>query len=565
MPSGFLDATQVSRNAAAQAAAMPMDTAGTRSTSASSTRTGKSSMAQLSQNRTSRGMSDAWGRLCGCEGAGHIRSCVEQARARRGMAPQARAGGAGARGRRPPRGPRGGRAGRRGRRRRRGPPAAGYPRAAPGRLGREAAPPLLDLPALLLDLPRRPPLEERFVARLRGPVLAVAPSADAVRIARALGTAARPLAEPATTSLARVQQRLFVEGTDAMPPLGDDVLLLSAPGESRECVEIARLVRREAERGIPFDRMAVLLRAPGQYRPLLEEAFARAGIPAHFASGTQQPNPAGRAFLALLACAADGLSARRFAEYLSLGEVPQAVSGAPPDAPPSGDRWVPPDSELTARPAAEPAPAAEPGPPADLDAPVVAGALRAPWRWEQLLIDAAVIGGRQRWKRRLDGLEAQLRATLAAFAEDEARAQRMERELADLAALREFALPLLDALAALPASASWAGWIDPLTALATRALREPARVLSLLAELAPMGPVGPVSLGEVRVVLGRRLTELSVPPSGKRHGKVFIAPVAAARGLSFDSVFVPGLAEKLFPQKVMEDPLLDRKSTRLNS
>src|SRR3989475_778396 len=558
MPSGFLGATQVSRNAAAQAAAMPMDTAGTRSTSASSTRTGKSSMAQLSQNRTSRGMSDAWGRLCGCEGAGHIRSCVEQARARRGMALQARAGGAGARGRRHAGGRGGGRADCGDRPGRRGRLAAIHAGPARGR-GRRAS----GVRArLLLDRPRRARAEGRFVAGWRGPGLAGAPSADAGRIARALGPAARPLAEPATTSLARVQQRLFVEGTDAMPPLGDDVLLLSAPGESRECVEIARLVRREAERGIPFDRMAVLLRAPGQYRPLLEEAFARAGIPAHFASGTQQPNPAGRAFLALLACAADGLSARRFAEYLSLGEVPQAVSGAPPDAPPSGDRWVPPDSELTARPAAEPAPAAEPGPPADLDAPVVAGALRAPWRWEQLLIDAAVIGGRQRWKRRLDGLEAQLRATLAAFAEDEARAQRMERELADLAALREFALPLLDALAALPASATWAGWIDPLTALATRALREPARVLSLLAELAPMGPVGPVPLGEVRVVLGRRLTELSVPPPGKRHGKVFIAPVAAARGLSFDSVFVPGLAEKLFPQKVMEDPLLRDEERR---
>src|SRR5256714_1549754 len=228
---------------------------------------------------------------------------------------------------------------------------------------------------------------------------------------RAGAPSERSLDEPDVVTLSRVHQRLFVEGTGAMPPLGDDVLLLSAPGESRECVEIARLVRREAERGIPFDRMAVMLRAPGQYRPLLEEAFARAGIPAHFASGTQQPNPAGRAFLALLACAADGLSARRFAEYLSLGEVPQAVSGAPPE---------------------------------DLDAPVVAGALRAPWRWEQLLIDAAVIGGRERWKRRLDGLEAQLRTTSVAFAEDEARAQRLERGLADLAALREFALPLLD-------------------------------------------------------------------------------------------------------------------------
>ena len=429
-------------------------------------------------------------------------------------------------------------------------------RAAVFRLALEAESPLLDLPALLVDLPLRAALEERFIARLRGPVLAIAPAADATRISRALDVAPRPLREATDTSLARVQQRLFVEGTAPVAASGDDVILLSAPGESRECVEIARLVRSEAERGVPFDGMAVLLRSPFQYRPLLEEAFVRAGIPAHFASGTQKPNPAGRAFLALLACAADGLSARRFAEYLSLGEVPQAVSGAPPQAPPSGDRWVPPDTELTPALPEDPAPAEDGGASEDFEAPVVAGTLRAPWRWEQLLIDAAVIGGRDRWKRRLDGLEAQLRTTLSAFAEDEAKAQRIEREVADLGSLRDFALPLLDALASLPASATWAAWLDPLSALATRALRDPARVLSLLAELAPMGPVGPVSLAEVRLVLARRLTELSIPPSGKRHGKVFVAPVAAVRGLSFETVFVPGLAEKVFPQKVMEDPLL---------
>ncbi len=429
-------------------------------------------------------------------------------------------------------------------------------RAEVFRLALEAESPLLRLPALLLDLPLRFALEERFVARLSGPVLALAPSADAVSISRALAVQPLRLEEAADASLSRVQQRLFVEGTGPLSPLGDDVLLISAPGESRECVELARLVRKEADRGVPFDRMAVLLRAPGQYRPLLEEAFARAGIPAHFASGTLRPDPAGRAFLALLACAADGLSARRFAEYLSLGEVPPAVRGEPPPAPPAGDRWVPPDAELTTRAGEEPAAPEDPAPPADLDAPVVAGSLRSPWRWEQLLMDAAVIGGRRRWNRRLDGLEAQLRATLAAFADDEARAQRLRRQVDDLDALREFALPLLDALEALPTSGSWSEWLDPLTALATRALRDPARVLSLLAELAPMGPVGPVTLAEVRLVLGRRLTELSVPPAGKRHGRVFVAPVAAARGLSFDAVFVPGLAEKVFPQKVMEDPLL---------
>ncbi len=43
--------------------------------------------------------------------------------------------------------------------------------------------------------------------------------------------------------------------------------------------------------------------------------------------------------------------------------------------------------------------------PADDDAAVVAGTLRAPWRWERLLVDAAVIGSdAARWARRLDGL-----------------------------------------------------------------------------------------------------------------------------------------------------------------
>ena len=60
-------------------------------------------------------------------------------------------------------------------------------------------------------------------------------------------------------------------------------------------------------------------------------------------------------------------------------------------------------------------------------------------------------------------------------------------------------------------------------------------------------------------MLGRRLTDLVVLPGGARGGPHLRRAVEAARGLSFDVVFVPGLAEKLFPQKVSEDPiLLDR-------
>ena len=423
--------------------------------------------------------------------------------------------------------------------------------------------PLLGLPTLLLDVPVGSSLERALVARLQGTLLATVPRGDDLslqNLSRALGV--QPVEAPAgrATSLGRVQEGLFTESIAGPQPLGDDVVVLSAPGESRECVEIARRVLREAGRGVPFDRMAILLRAPQQYRALLEEALGRAGVPAHFARGTVLPDPSGRAFLALLACAAGGLSARRFAEYLSLGEVPDATAqGAPPAPLPSGDRWVPPDSELVPPPEPEPEPPAPA--PDDPDAPVVAGVLREPRRWERLLVDAAVIGGRERWERRLAGLAADLRLK-AREEDDEGRRDRLQRDLADLAALRGFALPLLDALAALPAAASWGDWLERLSALATTALRRPGRVLSLLAELAPMAPVGPVGLDEVRLVLARRLTELAVPPSGRRHGRVFVAPIDAVRGLSFDVVFVPGLAEKMFPQKVLQDPLL-RDAERL--
>src|SRR5256885_17230237 len=99
----------------------------------------------------------------------------------------------------------------------------------------------------------------------------------------------------------------------------------SAPGEGMECVEICLRIRGL---GVPFDRIAVLVRDPDRYHPFLEEAMRRAGIPAHFSRGVVRPDPAGRAFLALLACAREGCSATRFSEYLSLGQVP---SGESPD------------------------------------------------------------------------------------------------------------------------------------------------------------------------------------------------------------------------------------------
>src|SRR4029453_15236128 len=101
------------------------------------------------------------------------------------------------------------------------------------------------------------------------------------------------------------------------------VRLFSAPGEGRECVEVARRILDEARRGVPWDEMAVFLRSPRDSAGLLAAAFARAGIEAWFDRGTRRPHPAGRAFLAILSCAVEKLSAIRFSEYLSLAQVPR--------------------------------------------------------------------------------------------------------------------------------------------------------------------------------------------------------------------------------------------------
>jgi ATP-dependent helicase/nuclease subunit B len=324
---------------------------------------------------------------------------------------------------------------------------------------------LIGLPTLLLDVPISTEAELAFVTALAAAIpgmLATIPAADAATLVRfrdRLGFNVEDLdqllvpADPDTAStgaLARLQRHLFNE--HEKPPEaedGNEIEVFSAPGEGRECVEVARRVLALARDAIPFDRIAVLLRSPEDYRAHLKEAFARADIPAHFARGAMWPHPAGRAFCALLECAAEGLSARKFAEYLSLGQVPHATPNGSPPAPWSrGDLWSAPDAELVPPLAPENASAPPTSStenattPRSPDAPVQDGQLRAPRRWERLLVEAAVIGGRDRWRRRIDGLSNELRRKLAELgAEDETQATALARTLADLAAFARVRAP----------------------------------------------------------------------------------------------------------------------------
>ncbi len=425
-----------------------------------------------------------------------------------------------------------------------------------------------ELPILFYHQRLNHPLEAHFasvLARKAPQALALALDSDPEAIqslSAVLDTEPRALKEQmGNTPLERIRAYLFSPRVPPPSPGEEDTTFefFSAPGESRECVEIARRVRLAVEDGIRFDQVAVALRNPESYLPLLEDAFRRAGIPAYFSRGTRRPDPAGRAFLALLECAAEGLSATRFAEYLSLAQIPTEPTE---ETRARNVEWVEPQNdqlcfktllapdhrERNSEPLRSPVPE---------DSRDHSGSLRAPERWERLLVDAAVVGGKDRWERRLRGLENEVRLQIRKLgSESLGRSGHLRRKLALLANLKSFALPLIDLLDRLPVQASWAGWLASLEEIAVRALEHPESVLAVLAELRPMGQVEPVGLGEVRRVLRERLTLLREPPPVDRYGRVTVADISELWGRAFELVFLPGLAEGIFPRKSLEDPLL---------
>jgi CRISPR/Cas system-associated exonuclease Cas4 (RecB family) len=425
---------------------------------------------------------------------------------------------------------------------------------------------------VLLDVPLLAPRERAWIDALLAAGARVActvPAADRVTrdtLAAVASVDWYELPSDHAGPLARAQEQVFREGADGSDALPGGTApdttfeFFSAPGEGREAIEIVRRVLTEASRGVRFDRMAVVLRSPNLYSTHLEAAFHRAGVPAYFARGTRRPDPAGRALLALLACADEGCSAARFAEYVSLARLPTE----PDEANPLPPTWVPPGDEvLRSEPAARVEEDAEdggdPGREAAGERPRDRRASPMPWRWERLLDEAGVIGGAGRWRVRLAGLRAELaRRAGDARREDagSARALAIDRDIEQLRVLERFAVPIVEEMASWDRPARWGEWIERLERLAARALADPERPLAVIADARPLAPLGPVTLGEVREVLTPRLATVQRVASASRFGRVFVGTSETVRGRSFDVVFVPGLAERVFPQRIRKDPLL---------
>lgn len=403
---------------------------------------------------------------------------------------------------------------------------------------------LADARVVMLDVPIATRLAGELaqaIARDCTCALFTVPRADARTLGRLAGL---PIAEmdARTHGPAALAEALF---TATRTKVGRDVLeTIVARGEAAEAAEVSRRVLAEARRGTPLHRIAIALRKPELARASLEAAFRGAGIPLAQRRGARRPDPSGRALLALLACASEGLSARAFSSYLSFGALPDTASGEPPPA----------SANLTSRAYDDEEEEGD-------DEATTVDPVRAPRGWEKLLVDAAVIGGDpERWRRRLSGLAEELRRRADEIDRTGGESHGVRRTIEELGALARFALPLLDDLAALPPRASLARYAELVAAIATRALGKPTRVLAVLAELAPRASSGEeVSLGDLGRLLASRLGSLETRPSP--IGACLVTP-DELRGASFEVVILPGLAERVFPARVPEDPLLPDSTRR---
>ena len=191
---------------------------------------------------------------------------------------------------------------------------------------------------------------------------------------------------------------------------------------------------------------------------------------------------------------------------------------------------------------------------------VVAGTLRAPWRWEELLVESAVIGHLDRWERRLKGLRSDISAGSTSSRQTNPSRRASARSGATSINSITSARLRCRSCARWPtgrAPARFGASGSPRCRRWRRACCGNPRVsCACCSELGPLADVGPVALREVREVLTPRLLTLTHEPPRRRHGRVFVGTPHAARGRAFRVVFVPGLAERVFPQRLREDPLL---------
>jgi ATP-dependent helicase/nuclease subunit B len=327
----------------------------------------------------------------------------------------------------------------------------------------------------------------------------------AVRHARRFGATTATPTTTARSSLERVQGRLFAAPAGPPEPLDGTVQILSAAGEALEATEIVRLIRDASAEGIAYRDVAVLLRNPSIYAAPLAAAFERAGIAAYFLEGVPRVDPAARALGLLLGLLDADLDRGQVMELFTTAQIPwEALIGQ--------------DDEIS------------------------------PARWDLLSARAGIVSGLASWRAKL----ATARGAREELEFEEDRDLRLYDSL-----LRAVELLAAD-LATFPVAATWGEFLAATTRLLEHWIKTPRLIRERLERL--LLPLDQHAPRPTRARFLARVSEIIASQTYREgtieEGRVFIGSIAAAAGLRFRLVFVPGLSERSFPTVVRPDPLL---------
>ena len=306
--------------------------------------------------------------------------------------------------------------------------------------------------------------------------------------------------------------------------------LLIAPDTHQEIRWVIRSLMSRVESGVPFRRMGVLYRQSAPYGSLIREEMELAGIPTSGPSRTRLADSGAGRLLTGLMDLAEGEFTR--------SAVMSWLTGCPVRPVGVSPRWF------------------------------------NPSRWDTVSKDAGVVSGGEQWRGRLqahaerlerDAEDGESRGDLS-----ESRAGAMRREARTTRDLLAFVERLIDDISPPADGSSWTEYsrwtIGLLEKYISRGSDLPEAevdaVEKVRTSLASLEAVDSVSPGPTFRVFGDALSEslqASVGHSGTTGRGVFVAPVGAAIGMSFDTIYMVGMVEGGFPPAVADDPLVSER------
>jgi RecB family exonuclease len=285
--------------------------------------------------------------------------------------------------------------------------------------------------------------------------------------------------------------------------------MVNCTGRAAQAEEAAREVLRAAREGA--GDAAILVRG-AEEAGLQTEALERAGVRAYVREGLPlRESAAGRVALSLLELAGGDAERAAVLDFLALARVdwPEGLSASALD------------------------------------------------RVSRL---AGVVRGREPWREKLRRQAAQLSSD-AQRAEEEPEREACARDAELCRTAAGFMDEFLASAAELDDSGTWSELAARLGALADRYAPEddPARgdVLDLIEGIGRLDATGlPPERERALRLLGGLLSEQSRRRERFQHVGVTVSTIMGARGVTFDTVVVPGLAEKEFPRRAAPHALL---------